>query len=406
MNVSIGVKTDVGKVREANEDSYLVQEPLFVVADGMGGHIAGDVASSTAVGIIESNSDEASADDPETLARLIKSANDAIWKKAQDDPSLRGMGTTCTLILIHDETAHIAHVGDSRAYLWRRGELAQITEDHTLVERMVKEGRLKPEEAQKHPQRSIITRALGVDPEVDVDLRKLDLERGDRLLICSDGLTSMIDPPVISEVLASDKNPQSAAERLVELANEAGGEDNVTVVVIDVGGAEAAAPPAPSQERTGRVDTVPRPDSSNGERARATPPPPPMKAASDEVLPAPRRTGRIVFWLLLVVALLGGGYALARMALDNSWYVGVNGEDMVTIYRGIPEEVGSLELAEVEEETTISLSDIPEFQRERVRRGIKADSLEDAHDTVDGLRDLAKDPEFQNGDQNKQGGGG
>ncbi|MDQ4145938.1 MAG: Stp1/IreP family PP2C-type Ser/Thr phosphatase, partial [Actinomycetota bacterium] len=233
MNLSIGAQSDVGRVREGNEDSFLVDEPLFVVADGMGGHLAGDVASSTAVDVILNKSATASAEDPETLADLIRSANSAIWDKAHANPTLRGMGTTCTLVLLHENRAHIAHVGDSRAYLLRDGRLQQITEDHTLVARMVKEGRLQPEEAEHHPQRSIITRALGVDAEVEVDLDSLEVQPGDRLMLCSDGLSSMIDHDSIATALKEQAAPQDAADELIKRANDAGGEDNITVVVID-----------------------------------------------------------------------------------------------------------------------------------------------------------------------------
>ncbi|MGH2789902.1 MAG: Stp1/IreP family PP2C-type Ser/Thr phosphatase, partial [Actinomycetota bacterium] len=229
MKVNIGAKSDVGRVREANEDSYLVHEPLFVVADGMGGHIAGDVASSTAVKTIEKQSSDASAEDMETLARLVRSANSQIWEKAQGDPTLKGMGTTCTLLLLDGAKAHFAHVGDSRAYLLRGDVLTQITEDHSLVGRMVKEGRLTVEEAENHPQRSIITRALGVDSEVEVDLLTVDLDAGDRILMCSDGLSSMIDSEAMTAALTQTDDPQAAADRLVSLANDAGGEDNITV---------------------------------------------------------------------------------------------------------------------------------------------------------------------------------
>ena len=241
MNVAYGAKSDVGRVREANEDSYLIADPLFVVADGMGGHIAGDVASSTAVKVIQDESGDASSENPGTLSKIISDANAAIWDKAQSDPALRGMGTTCTLVLVDESRVHIAHVGDSRAYRLREGHLEQLTEDHTLVGRMVQEGRLSPEEAQHHPQRSIITRALGVDEDVQVDLETVELSEGDRLLICSDGLSSMVDDRPIESVLASESDPQRAADRLIEVANEAGGDDNITVVVIDFEKASGAA---------------------------------------------------------------------------------------------------------------------------------------------------------------------
>jgi serine/threonine protein phosphatase PrpC len=169
MRIAVGAKTDIGLVREGNEDSYLVDDPLFAVADGMGGHLAGDVASSTAIDVISRRARETDLRDEEGLRAVVREANAAIWKRSQGDSALRGMGTTCTLLSLGNSQARLAHVGDSRAYLLRDGELSQLTEDHTLVGRMVREGRLTAEEAQNHPQRSIITRALGVDSEVDVD---------------------------------------------------------------------------------------------------------------------------------------------------------------------------------------------------------------------------------------------
>src|SRR5688572_16495215 len=221
MKPSVGAKSDVGRVRDGNEDSYLVQEPFFAVADGMGGHLAGDVASRMAVQTITEHTQEGAGIGPEGLERAVKSANAAIHGKASSDPALHGMGTTCTLLLVAETDAHIAHVGDSRAYLLHDGELSQVTEDHTLVGRMVKEGRLKPEEAERHPQRSIITRALGVDSDVEVDELSMGIEEGDRYLLCSDGLTSMIDVSALREVLSTESDANAAAQRLVDLANEA-----------------------------------------------------------------------------------------------------------------------------------------------------------------------------------------
>ncbi|MEA2477113.1 MAG: family protein phosphatase, partial [Actinomycetota bacterium] len=259
MTVRYGVATDVGRVREGNEDSYLVDAPLFVVADGMGGHVAGDVASATAVEVLDERSSSMRASEPSSLESAIKEANVAIFKKAQSDAALRGMGTTCTLLMIDGSNAQFAHVGDSRAYLFRQGKLSQITEDHTLVNRMVAEGRIDEDEARHHPQRSVITRALGVDSDVQVDLVSLRLEDGDRILLCSDGLTTMLENPDVSQVLSNENDPQAAAENLIHAANAAGGEDNITAIVIvfvpsteppppPQGARASTAPPRPRQE--------------------------------------------------------------------------------------------------------------------------------------------------------------
>jgi PPM family protein phosphatase len=371
MNVIVAAKSDVGQVREGNEDSYLVSDPLFAVADGMGGHLAGDVASSTAVEVIENKSAEVSADNPETLASVLRSANQAIWEKAGADPSLRGMGTTCTLVLLDGSRVHIAHVGDSRAYLLRNGELRQVTEDHTLVARMVKEGRLKAEEAERHPQRSIITRALGVDADVDVDLETLQLEEGDRLLLCSDGLSSMIDNESIGDVLRNEEDPQVAADALVALANGAGGEDNITVVLLDV-----TDRPVEKQPTTGTAST-------SGPHRTPVPSHEPAYA---------RRWPRRLFITVLVLALLGGGgYLAANWAVSNSWYVGVDGNDQIGIYQGIPEEILGMEFADRVRTTDLTLSDLPENLRDTFVEGRKVDSEAEAERVVGDLRDRAKD---------------
>ena len=403
MNVKIGAKTDVGRVREVNEDSYLVHEPLFVVADGMGGHTAGDVASSTAIDTIKGQSSTANPEDMETLAELVRGANAQIWEKANSDPTLRGMGTTCTLLLLDGAKAHFAHVGDSRAYLLREGELTQLTEDHTLVGRMVKEGRLTAEEAENHPQRSVITRALGVDSEVEVDLLSVEVAGGDRLLICSDGLSSMIDSDAITKALTEESKPQSAAERLIEFANEAGGEDNITVVVLDFdgdgGGAKAAAwkredtldsppPTAPkggasapsSSEMTLAPGSAGATDAGGHERSADT-----TSSSHDEghdERPArtwPRKlVAALVVLALLAAALFFGG----RYLLSNSWYVGVNEDGFVTVYEGIPEEVAGLSLRVERDVTDIRVDDLPDFLVANVSDGIKMDSLEDAEQQI------------------------
>ena len=395
MNVAYGATSDVGRVREANEDSYLVAEPLFVVADGMGGHIAGDVASSTAVKVIEGGSSQLSSEDPATLTKIISDANAAIWDKAQSDPALRGMGTTCTLVLVDEDRVHIAHVGDSRAYRLREGQLEQLTEDHTLVGRMVQEGRLSAEEAQHHPQRSIITRALGVDEDVQVDLDTVELSAGDRLLLCSDGLSSMVEDDQIRDVLAPEPDPQKAADGLVQLANEAGGDDNITVVVIDFeegsgSGRRVVAAAEPAGEA---VDTA-QPDRSSEPDAV----PRPVSAGERDDEPEQRsRWGRKLLVALVIVALLAGGaYAAARYTLSNSWYVGVGTSDEVTIYRGIPDDIAGLELREVEESSTIALEDLPEFKRDDIRSGIKTESLEEAQSTLANLEEMAQEFQEQN----------
>jgi serine/threonine protein phosphatase PrpC len=395
--------TDTGQVREANEDAYLIEAPLFAVADGMGGHLAGDVASRTAVETITTRAEQDSPGDTGSLARLVREANHEIWKKAQSDASLHGMGTTCTLTMLDESILHIAHVGDSRAYLFRDGDLSQLTEDHTLVGRMVREGRLRPEEAERHPQRSIITRALGVDSDVDVDTQTIELREGDRILLCSDGLSSMVDQDSIAQVLDDKADPQEASERLVHLANEAGGEDNITVVVIEVaekGPAAAASveeeeesPPAPASEPA-RADTDPAPPRDRRDETVHA-----LTALADR---PKRRWLRVLLVTLVVVAIIaGGGYALLSYSLSNSWFVGVNEAGIVTIFQGRPEEVAGYSLSEEHESSNLALAQVPEFLRDNVRDGIKVDSLEEAQARVTDLEERAQDEEFRRRERNQ-----
>jgi serine/threonine protein phosphatase PrpC len=228
--------TDTGLIRASNEDAYLVAAPVFAVADGMGGHQAGEVASGTTIETLKQFAKEISNDsDPGTaLAETAKAANRAVFEKAAGDPSLLRMGTTLTAAIARDGRLSIAHVGDSRAYLFRQGRLEQLTQDHTLVAEYVRHGRMTEEEAKIHPNRSIITRALGVEPDIPIDTVTLGIEEGDRVLLCSDGLYSMVPDEYIAEILAKVPDTDAATRELIEAANAAGGEDNTTVLIIDV----------------------------------------------------------------------------------------------------------------------------------------------------------------------------
>ena len=400
MKPMVAAKSDVGRVRQGNEDSYLVQEPLFAVADGMGGHLGGEIASATTVETITRAAQEEAPHDTARLAAMVRQANSAVWEKAQGDPELRGMGTTCTLVLLDGEELHIAHVGDSRAYLLRGGELTQVTEDHTLVNRMVKEGRLKPEEADRHPQRSIITRALGVDAEVEVDELTLGVEEGDRFLLCSDGLTSMIDFTTLGDTLRTQPSGQDAVDRLIDLANEAGGEDNITVVLVDIAADDAvpSTAPAPTTETptpTPRESTdpdvapVPPAVDTGVHRMDAVP-----AAVTPEARSHSRFPRRLAFALLFLLLVGGGIYAATRYTLSNSYFVGTDEDGVITIYRGIPEEVAGISLKESEERTDVSLTDLPDFLQGDVEEGIKAESLEDARTKVQNLEERASDSDF------------
>jgi protein phosphatase len=374
VNTAVGVRTDVGRVREGNEDSYLAEPPLFAIADGMGGHSAGEVASETAVKTISDGAAQASSEDPRSLARLLNNANAAIYTKAQSDSALRGMGTTCTLVMTGEGVAHLAHVGDSRAYRLRGGDIEQLTDDHTLVGRMMREGQISPEEAQHHPQRNVITNALGLDSTIAVDLREIEARAGDRLLLCSDGLSSMVSDADIASAANAAEDPQQAAEALVELALEAGGEDNITVLVIDLGGEDSPAP-APARDDTSPGRSSPAPSTSHRGR---------------------KWLGALVLLLLVVAAAYGAG----NWALDNSYYVGVGESGHVTIYQGIPERIAGFTLAEPVEPSTLSLEDLPPSRHALLRQGMKVESLDEAQSTVSDLSDLAR--EFR--DQRVRGG--
>lgn len=380
MNLVVGAHTDVGRHRETNQDVYMVAEPLYGVADGMGGHAAGDVASQTAVSTVRSLLESEPPTQPNDLARYLKEANLAVWRKANEDTDLHGMGTTFTLIHVDGDKAAIGHVGDSRAYMLRDGSLRQITKDHTLVQRMVDEGRIRQDEAVHHPQRNVISRALGIDDDIEVDVSTIPLRGGDRLLICSDGLTSMLSDERIESMLLADIEPDPLAERMVTAANEAGGEDNITVVILDVVGddesetAARVATPLPQTEEPGVRS------QEEGRR--------PQEA---EPKGGPRAPLRLIAWVAVPLLLATAGYAAARITLSNSWFVGADEGGTVTIYQGIPEEILGLDLRETEETTELELEELPAFLRANVSEGIKVSNLEEARATVDDLVQRSKD---------------
>jgi len=329
MRVTAAAATDIGLVREGNEDSYLTEEPLFAVADGMGGHRGGEVASQLAVETLEKRFKQGARDLPDQ----VQEANRVVFERSVVDEKVAGMGTTLTAALVEGDRVRLAHVGDSRAYLLRDGDLRLLTEDHTLVHRMVTEGEISKEEAETHPQRSVLTRALGVDNVVDVDDDTVQVRPGDRLLLCTDGLTSMVSEQAIEEALRGVPDPQEAAQRLVHLANEGGGTDNTTVVVLDFSDDAVA----------GRPEEEPTPSSE-----AIAPAPTGRPARSRRRFPR-----KLLVWIGIIVALAVVALVGLRLYLDSQWYVGVsNGH--VAIFRGIPTEVAGFELHHVVVQTTIS----------------------------------------------------
>lgn len=391
MKIVSAVVTDVGRSREANEDAYLARDPLYVVADGMGGHVAGDVASATVIETIESEWDGGS--NPDALTVVIKDANRSVYEKADADPELRGMGTTCTAILLDAGTAHVAHVGDSRAYLLRDGELTQVTEDHTVVGRMEREGKLTKEEAARHPHRNVITRALGIDADVEIDTLELELTEGDRVLICSDGLNGMLHDASIRQIVMEESDPNDAVRRLVDEANAAGGEDNITVILLDAVPDDHQAPAPPPPPPTAATIPGTREETApDGSR--------PAQIAAEPERP-PRRGIRRAVWILVGLAIVGTLlFGAARWTLANSWYVGLNEDGFVAIYQGIPDEIGGLTLDEEDHTTRIHVDDLPEFRRNDVRTGIKVDSEDEARETVNNLEREVAGPDV--GDREKK----
>ena len=228
-------KTDTGKKRRRNEDAFVLAPPLFAVADGMGGAQAGEIASKLAAAALE-DTDPGRLTGPERVASLIQEANRRVHERSSVDPATSGMGTTMTVALVEDDGVVIGHVGDSRAYLVRGHEIEQITEDHSLVNELLKSGKLSAEEAETHPQRSVITRAVGTDPDVDVDSFTVHTQEGDVFLICSDGLTDMVDDRAILDAVERHRdNLDRLTKQLVTAANRGGGEDNITVVAFSIG---------------------------------------------------------------------------------------------------------------------------------------------------------------------------
>jgi serine/threonine protein phosphatase PrpC len=250
--------TDPGRKRRRNEDAYVCEPPLFAIADGMGGAQAGEVASGLAAAVLE----EATGGEPgtesgeERVASLIQEANRRVFQRSNEDAATSGMGTTMTVALLDnaDGTIAFGHVGDSRAYRVRGGELEQLTDDHSLVGELVRSGRLSPEEAESHPQRSVITRALGTEPDVDVDTFTVDAEHGDIYLLCSDGLTDMTSTRDILTAVEESRDLDDAAHALVSAANAGGGEDNITVVLFQIAGRNDAPDLGETQPQSAITD--------------------------------------------------------------------------------------------------------------------------------------------------------
>jgi protein phosphatase len=356
------LRTDTGRQRRDNEDNAFARAPVFVVADGMGGAQAGEVASKIATETFEQGLPDSGSPE-ERLAERVREANHQIYELSRSDRERAGMGTTLTAAYVDDTSVAIAHVGDSRAYLFRDGTLERLTQDHSLVEELVRQGKLTPEQAAGHPQRSIITRALGPEASVEVDTWTYPVRAGDILLLCSDGLTTMISEERVAGILAEAGSLDGTAEALIDAANEAGGRDNITVVLFrleEVGEDGQTDQPTmigvPSPATTSELeDTAPdaeredaRGAAGSAHTATATVARPKPRQRLQPIPPRPatavpagdqRRVTRPVKFfaalvaILIVLFLIGGGGYLATRQL---YFIGTNQQGIVTIYRGLP----------------------------------------------------------------------
>ena len=378
--------TDTGRQRRANEDSLLARSPLFVVADGMGGAQAGEVASRIAVDVFEKGLGDAG--EPESdLAERANAANARIHELSHSNAEQAGMGTTLTAVYVAPEEIAIAHVGDSRAYRLRDGELLRLTDDHSLVDELMRQGKITPEEAVDHPQRSVITRALGPEPVVEIDTRSYPARANDVYLLCSDGLTTMVPEKRLSEILRLNPRLRDAGEALIAAANEAGGRDNITVVLFrleDPAAPQISAGPDTVDQSALPVDGVSSASATASEPAGTSAPtllaPPTRADPSAPVQPrSPRlpslagesgatrgkrprlRRAAALAIALVVLGLIASG---AYLALESVYFIGTNSRGLVTLYRGVPYQLpGPIKLYSSDYVTGVSASTLSSSRR-------------------------------------------
>ncbi|MEF9841424.1 MAG: Stp1/IreP family PP2C-type Ser/Thr phosphatase [Raoultibacter sp.] len=336
---TFGSRTDIGCLRDHNEDSLIVTPPLFVVADGMGGHAAGEVASEIAVATMAEKAPRHV--DAEALGKAVEDANRAVILAASEDKGRAGMGTTVTAAVLEGERLVIAHVGDSRAYLLHQGKLQQLTRDHSLMADMIESGQLTPEEARVHPNRSVITRALGSDPRMVADLYEINVEAGDRLLLCSDGLSSMTEDHQIEAVLSRVRDPQRCASMLVNEAIARGGHDNITVIVVDVTG------------------------HSEKRRRHYT---------------RKSRTLMTFIVLMLFAVLAVAGASTYTYVTNSAYLLAENGT--VSIYRGVPATFLGVPLSQLDHVTDIKIDQLQPGVANRLNAGIRVDNLDAANNLI------------------------
>jgi len=385
LTLRYAAQSDRGLIRDGNQDSVYAGPRLLAVADGMGGMAAGDVASNIVIAAMAPLDEDVPGDAlVDALRHAVGTANQQLRDTVDANPQLEGMGTTLTAVLFSGSKIGMVHIGDSRAYMVRNGEFAQITKDDTYVQMLVDEGRISPEEASSHPQRSLLTRALDgrdIDPEYSVR----QVLKGDRYLICSDGLSGVVSSETIGECMRGIADPQECVERLVQLALRGGGPDNITVVIADATDADIVeqAPIVGGAAASDRGNTTVADSSSAAARAAAlrepTRPPQPEGAAYEREDPEPRRhpvrTGMLV---LLLLAVLGGGLFLGWRYTQDQYYVGATEAGQLAIFRGVPGQIAGLDLSSVNETSTARLDDLTAVAQDRVKQGIQADSRPDA----------------------------
>ena len=397
----------IGKVRASNQDSGSVGRHLYVVADGMGGHAGGDVASAIAVQHLYAldhpyDSVEAAR---EELFRSILSAGEELTQAVVEHPELTGMGTTVSAMIRVKSSMVIGHIGDSRIYRLREGVLEQITADHTFVQRLVDSGRITAEEAAVHPRRSVLMRVLGdVDADPDIDTHVIDTQPGDKWLLCSDGLSGYVSERDIAETLLTVDDPELACHKLITQSLSEGAPDNVTVVIVRVDEERDTSPPSeprmvgsaagPMTYESGPIARKPALPAMLLHPLRALPPADehfePEADYLEELIREDRRRliRRRITWSLSVLviagAIVGAGFG-AYQWTQTRYFVGEN-DGVVAIFRGVPENVGPFELSSLYEESSIKIDDLLVFEQERLEAAIPAESLEDARDILDRLR--------------------
>jgi serine/threonine protein phosphatase PrpC len=351
--VEEAARTDTGRQRHTNEDAYFACAPAYAVADGMGGAQAGEVAARIAAEAFETQLPESGTAE-ERLSQVANQANRKIYDLAKTDSSRSGMGTTLTGALLADDELSIVHVGDSRAYLFRDGELRQLTRDHSLVEELRRHGRITTEEAEEHPQRSIITRALGPDADVDPDVHTHQVKSGDVFILCSDGLTSMVREDRMHEILSKSDSLQAAVDALVDDANSAGGRDNITVIAFRVADTDGATAARPRELEDTQTDL----ESRRVREVVAAAPPPSRRR---------RIRWRVVAIVAVVIAVLAGAAVGAAAAIRNVYFIGQDDRGLVTLYRGLPYELpGGIKLYDERYVSSVQVRGLRPFERRRL----------------------------------------